>query len=82
MSNREKSRPTSFRLRESTIRKLSEIQEKLKLRSRIDALEAAVETAHAFHVGTGKKATSAGNSVIIKITGVAGVNVEDPKSEG
>ncbi len=69
-------KPTSFRLRESTLKKLLEIQTVLDLKNRIDALEQAIDTAHAFHTGkNGANTSGSGNDVTIRITGATGMKV-------
>jgi hypothetical protein len=75
-------KPTSFRLRESTLKKLLEIQKCLDLKNRIDALEQAIDTAHKFHTGKPNGTnTSGGGGVTIRITGATGMKVTQEKKK-
>jgi hypothetical protein len=79
-------KPTSFRLRESTLQKLAEIQKALDLKNRIDALEQAIDTAYKFHTGKWEGTSTSGseNGVTIRITGSSGMKITrgDRKKKG
>lgn len=75
-------KPTSFRLRESTLQKLAEIQKCLDLKNRIDALEQAIYTAHSFYIGkNGANTSGSRNDVTIRITGATGMKVTQEKKK-
>ncbi len=66
-----KPKPTSFRLSERTLERIDILKEDLGARSRVEALEKAVDLAWSMQVG--KKGEPTG--VVIEITGATKVNV-------
>lgn len=70
-----KTSPTSFRLTEASLAKLAAIQEATGARSRIEALEKAIDVAHTFFAGKAEPESGAGEGVTIRIRSASGVEV-------